>query len=169
MVQTFSEAYQRASFDGAHYNVWAVNVKLAWGVPRATRTYILQQCLAPGSTSAKTEILARFVGFFRGLRKSSSHEVRTVALMAARDMRTCLGRNLRVVEELSGGLDPWVASTSTVRSVLSAREAVSVPEGAEFRLPYLLRLLEHRQELHYHGLQGDEEDVQRLIDSLCVN
>ena len=52
------------------------------------------------------------------------------------------------------------ANTSTGRSVLSAREAVPVPEGAEYRLPYLRRLLEHRQDLHFRGLQSDVDDVQ---------
>ena len=30
------------------------------GVPRATHTYLVQQCLAQGATSARAEVLARF-------------------------------------------------------------------------------------------------------------
>ena len=65
----------------AFYSAQTVGVKLAWGVPRATHTYFVQQCLAPGATSARAEVLARFAGFYTGLRNSPSPEVRTVALL----------------------------------------------------------------------------------------
>ena len=45
------------------FNAWGVNVKLTWEVPRYTRTYLLQRVLAPGFTSSRTEVLARFVTF----------------------------------------------------------------------------------------------------------
>ena len=40
------------------YNCWSTNVKLTWAVPRATRTYLVQQVLSLG-------FLARFGRFFR--------------------------------------------------------------------------------------------------------
>ena len=46
------ETEKAASF----FNAWTTNVKLAWDVPRGTRTYLLQQVLAPGLTSAKIHI-----------------------------------------------------------------------------------------------------------------
>ena len=61
---------------------------VAWGIPRATRTYFVQQCPAPG--------------FYTGLRNSPSPEVRTLALLAGRDLRTMTGSNIRKVEEASG-------------------------------------------------------------------
>ena len=69
-----------------------VAVRLAWGVPRGTHKYLLQQCLAPGASSARTEVLVRFCGFFIGLMNSPSAEVRTVALLCARDLRTRTSR-----------------------------------------------------------------------------
>ena len=61
----------------AYFSAQTVGVKLAWGVPRATRTYLLQQCLAPGTTSARAEVLARFTGFYSGLQNSPSPEAPT--------------------------------------------------------------------------------------------
>ena len=108
-------------------------VKLAWGVPRTTHTYFVQQCLAPGATSARAEILARFAGFFSGLRNSPSPEVRTVALLCGRDLRTTTGSNIRVVEEASG-LSVWTSTTVQVRRAVRQREVVasggSLPTGA---------------------------------------
>ena len=52
------------------FNSWTTAVKLAWSVPRATRTYLVQKVLAAGMTSAKVDILARYVNFFQGLKHS---------------------------------------------------------------------------------------------------
>ena len=54
------------------YNSWTTAIKLVWNCPRATHTYLVQQVLSCGSTSARTEILARYSKFFCGLRKSPS-------------------------------------------------------------------------------------------------
>ena len=53
-----------------------------------------------------------------------------------------------------------------VRAALKERE---VPDGDEWRLPYLQRLLEQRLEFHYRGLQEEEMRTQDLSDSLCIN
>ena len=99
---------------------------MAWGVPRGTRTYLLQQCLAPGATSARTEVMARFTGFFTGLRNAPSAEVRTVALLCARDLRSTTGSNIRLVEEASG-LSVWSSTTRQVRKAIKEKEMVVVP------------------------------------------
>ena len=124
----------------AFFSAQKTGVKLAWGVPRATHTYFLQQCLAPGATSARAEVLARFTGFFTGLRNSPSPEVRTMALLAARDLRTTTGSNIRMVEEASG-LPVWNSTTAQVRRAVSRNELVPVPAADHWRLPYLKRLL----------------------------
>ena len=40
------------------------------------------------------------------------------------------------------------------------------PEDA-WRLPFLSKLLEQREKLHWMGMDREEERVQELIDSLC--
>ena len=74
--------------DGANkvFNSWTTGVKLAWNVPRGTRSYLVQQVLDAGITSAKVDILARYGGFFQGLRKSPSYEVTVMAGLAGRDV-----------------------------------------------------------------------------------
>ena len=152
----------------AFFSAQTVGVKLAWGVPRATHTYFVQQCLAPGATSARAEVLARFTGFYNGLRNSPSPEVRTVALLAGRDLRTTTGSNIRLVEEASG-LSVWSSTTAQVRSAVRQRELVPVPPADLWRLPYLRRLLEQRLQHHYRGEKEEETRIQSLIDSLCDN
>ena len=144
------------------FNAWGVNVKLTWEVPRYTRTYLLQRVLAPGFTSSRTEVLARFVTFFRSLRSAPSHEVRTAALLSARDLRTVTSRNVALVREESGE-DPWTASTTAMREALRERELVQ-PEDRD-----LTSLLEQRQYYHYGGRTEEENQTSDLIIALCKN
>ena len=63
-------------------------VKLAWGVHRGCRTYLLQQVLSPATPSLRVSLLLRFRTFFRSLLTSPSPEVQVAALLAARDLRS---------------------------------------------------------------------------------
>ena len=112
------------------------------------------------------EVLARFTTFFRSLRVAPSHEVRTAALLQARDLRSVTGRNLALVAELSGQ-DLWTASTNCVREALREREKVEVPETDSWRCSYLAKLLEQRQRAHYSGLTEEVLVLTPIIDSLC--
>ena len=150
------------------FNSWTTGIKLSWDCPRATRTYLVQQVLACGSTSAKTEIMARYCKFFRSLRSSPSTEVATLANLLARDIRSSTGGNLRLIAGLSGK-DPWVDSTGTMRAALEKAETVDVLAVDKRRVGYLGTLLEQRMECYYKGVEDKEKEVQKLIDSLCVN
>ena len=151
-----------------YFRSWTTAVKLAWGCPRGTRTYLVQQVLACGSTSAELDIMARYCKFFQGLRNSPSTEVAVLANIVARDKRTCTGKNVSLVMEKSG-CDIWSDSPGKVKSTLHASGEVEVDRQDKWRVNYLRTLLEHRQEWHYLGNQDEEEKVQKLIDSLCVN
>ena len=150
------------------FHAWNTHVKLTWNVPRQTKTYLLQQVLASGFTSPRTEVLARFTTFFRNLTVAPSHEVRTVALLVARDLRSVTGRNLALVAEQSGQ-DPWTASTARVREALREREIVEVPGVDSWRCVYLAKLLEQRQRAFYGGMKEDVLQFTTLIDSLCFS
>lgn len=97
-----------------------------------------------------------------------SKEVRTVVMLAARDQRTTTGRNVRLVENMSG-LSVWNSTTKQMRAALRQREKVTVPVEDEWRLPYLRRLLEQHHHHHFRGETAAETEIQELIDSLCIN
>ena len=105
--------------------------------------------------------------FFRSLRAAPSHEVSTAALLSARDRRTTLGRNIALVEELSGQ-DVWAASPDRVQSALIEHETVAPSQEDIWRLSYLVKLLKQRQELHLRGMKEAEEELHGVIDSLCT-
>ena len=149
-------------------NAWTTGIKLAWDCPRAARTYLVQQVLACGSTSARTDIMSRYCRFFRGLQGSPSMEVSSLAYLLARDVRSTTGRNLRHIRDRSGK-DPWVDSPESIRTALQEAETVDIPAIDRWRVDYLGVLLEQRMEWHYMGMKEEQERVQGLIDSLCIN
>ena len=109
-------------------SAWKTSVKLAWGVHRGCRTYILQQVLAPGVTSLRVNLLMRFRTFFRSLLVSPSQEVQVAVRLAARDIQTPVGSNLALLRQESGGLDPWTYSPGQLRAALLKSEALPVPD-----------------------------------------
>ena len=113
-----------------------------------------------GFTSAKTDILARFVKFFHGLRSSASHEVQV--------RQTVTGKNLWLVQELSN-LNPWTATTRRLKTALQTEELVDVPVPDRWRLPYLSSLLRQRGEAHYLAMEEEEQRLDELINSLVIN
>ena len=147
---------------------WRTGVKLAWGVHRGCRTYILQQVLAPGIPSLRVNLLLRFRKFFRSLLTSPSPEVQVAALLAARDIRSSVGSNLALLGEETG-LDPWTCPTGQLRAALTHAEEVSVPAEDAWRVPYTWRLLEERLRHFYSGDIQEEQRVQGLLDSLVTN
>ena len=148
-----------------YFAAWRTCVKLAWHVPRSTHTYFVDHLLSCSMTSVKTDILARFVKFVRGLRASPSKEVSVLCGVVAGDVQTATGNNLNLLmQEI--GLDPVKTSSDMVKKILSLK-MTAVPETDSWRLPYLVKLLEQRGEAYYGGEDFDQLTV--WIDSLCVN
>ena len=150
------------------YSAWNTTVKLAWGCPQHTRTYIMQQMLSCGHRSARVDILTRYSKFFNSLRHSASKEVQVLSRFLARDIRSVTGRNLQLIVDVSG-LNPWTASTAKLRDALTASEVVDVPPQDRWRLSYLGSLLSQRRTAHNLALDTEVERLSELIDSLVLN
>ena len=153
---------------GQVYNAWNTSVKLAWGCPQQTRTYILQQLLNRGYTSARVDMLTRFAKFFHGLRCSASHEVQVLSRFVARDIQSVTGQNLRLIHEVSQ-LNPWSASYRKLKERLVDAEQVEVPAQDRWRLPYHCSLLSQRGMAHNMAMDDEEQTLTDLIDSLVIN
>ena len=150
-------------------SAWRTGVKLAWGVHRGCRTYLLQQVLAPGVISLRVNLLMRYRTFFQSLLDSPSPEVQVAVRLAARDLRSSVGSNLAILRQESGGLDPWTVSAGKLKAALIKKETVAVPAQDEWRIPLLRQLLAQKLKHFYDGDKVKEESISRLIDSLVVN
>ena len=149
------------------HSAWVTGVKLAWEVPRATRSYLVQEVLAPGFTPLRSELLLRFRNFFRRLLCSPSPEVVIAALLGARDIRTTVGANLQLLKEETG-LDTWQASPGEIRRKLKEKSEVKVPDQDMWRIPYLRKLLQARLEASYKGQEEKVEELTNRVNSLFI-
>ena len=122
----------------------------AWRVPRGTHSYFLDY-LSGGLVSSRRDIIGRYAGFYQSLLHSKKQEVFILARIVAKDIRTTTARNLRLVEQETGGL-PW--STTSWRIKLKLLECEpSVPREEQWRVQYLGKLLEKRDIMMYQGLE----------------
>jgi hypothetical protein len=149
------------------YSAWNTAVKLAWECPRETKTFLLQNVLSSEMTSARTDILGRYPKFFLSLRKSACYEVRVLAYLTSRDLRTTTGKNLKAVREASG-LNPWDSSFAKVKSNIAENEQVNVLPEDKWRIKYLWNLLGKLQETKHMAMTDEQEELQALIDSLVI-
>ena len=129
---------------------------------------MVEELLAPQVSSMKASLSSKFIGFFHSLITSPSSKVMVVAMLAARDLRSNLGKNLSMVRETTG-LDPWVARPGQLRTALELSDRREVPEMDQYRVPLLQKLLGQRLQAHYMADVREEERLKALIDSLVVN
>ena len=128
----------------------------------------MQQVLCCGHTSARVDILCRYVKFFHSLRRSASEEVQVLSRLMARNIQSGTRKNLQYIAEVSG-LNPWNASPAKLKAALAAEESIMVPQQDRWRVPYLCSLLSQRGEAHNLALEEEEEQFTELIDSLVRN
>ena len=95
-------------------------------------------------------------------------ESNCAANLMARDIRSTLGNNLRLINEFSNR-NPWTDSSACIKVGLVTAETVDTPEADKWRIKYLDLLLEQRQQWHYLGAEDEEAKLQKLVDSLCIN
>ena len=97
----------------------------------------------------------------KSLLKSKSDEVKVLANIVARDVRSVTAKNLLLIENETG-LDPWKSTSIDIREKLPKK---MVPEQDSWRIPLLCKLLYQRQEMKANCEKIDQ--ISNLIDSLC--
>ena len=146
---------------GQLYRSWNTSVKLAWGLPRSTHTFLVENLLARDFFTVKQQLLGRYVNFFHRLLSSHSIEIRMVANMVGRCARSTTGRNLmQIVRET--GLDPWVEPGWKVRAAVQKSD---LPVNEGWRVQFLMKLINARGEME--AKCEDTQEVTNLIESLC--
>lgn len=149
------------------YSSWRTNVKLAWNLPRNTRSYFVENLLAPGIVPPSVSLMTRQLTFFHSLLLSPSPEAQTLCRLSARDLRSTLGSNLAHIETETG-LNPWEYGGDRVKKeLIKSNMSVVEPEDC-WRIVYLEKLLNQRLFNFYTGNQTNEE-LTDLINSLSVN
>ena len=139
------------------FKSWNTCMKLIWGVPRGTFTYLVENVLASKFKSLRHQIYGRYVNYFQGLFKSSSREIRHLVRIVSRDSRSVTCKNIEHLTTLTG-LSPWDYSSARLKEKLPRS---LVPDGEWWRPGLLLKMLEMR------GSVIDHDHLNKMVDSLC--
>ena len=143
------------------FKSWNTAVKLVWGVPRSTYTYLVEGFFAENNTSLRSQILSRYPGFFRGLLSSPSKEVRMLARMVKDDPRSTTYKNLKYLSQMTGLKQVENFASWRVKDALGKKE---VPQNEKWRLRLLATLLNMKMD-KYIQVQ-DSKQLCGMIDSL---
>ena len=152
---------------GQMYSAWNTCVKLTWNVPRATRSYFVDQLLTCGLTNIKSDILSRYTKYLKSLENSPSKEVSIMANIVTRDVRSNTGHNVNFIRQQTG-LDPTLNSPREMKQALSDTKSEPCISD-QWRVNYLAKLLVERGEFHYWGDDRSANTITLLINSLCIN
>ena len=144
------------------FKSWNTCVKLVFGVPRSTFTYLVEGHLAASYTSLRNQILSRYSGFFRSLLHSPSKEVRLLSRLVSSDPRSSTCLNLRYLSNLTGLSKPEQYSSARIRSALPVKK---VPEIEKWRLGLIDSLFKVKSERYLRV--EDTKHICAMLDSLC--
>ena len=143
------------------FKSWNTCVKLVHDIPRSTFTYLVEGYFAKNHVTLRNQVLSRYPGFFQGLLKSPSKEVKLLANVVSRDPRSNTFQNLKYVKTLSG-LSPWDYSSTRIKLELPVQ---NVPESEGWRIGLLTNLLKMREEKNM--LVENTTRICAMVDSLC--
>ena len=146
-----------------YFRCWGTLTKLCWNLPRSTHKYFVSNLLSSGFTSIRTNIMVRYVNFYRSLLKSRSLEVSLVASVAGRDRSSTTGINLAKIQAETG-LNPFSASLRAVQQAFEEREE-PVPPADHWRIPFLVKLLKQRKDMELNCVNTDK--LNDVINGLC--
>ena len=105
-----------------YFKCWNTAIKLVYGVPRNTYTYLVEGFLAKDQPSLRNQVLSRYPGFYRKLQSSPSKEVRMLVNMVSTDPRPNTCKNLRYLREKTGLEQPQCYSSWKMKSTLPVQK-----------------------------------------------
>ena len=152
----------RSSQAEQFFKCWNTCVKLVYGVPCQTFTYLVEGYFAQSFVTLRNQVLSRYPGFFRNLLSSPSKEVRMLASMVAADPRSTTCSNLKYLREITSLDQAEQFSSRRIRESLPVK---SVPARETWRLGLITELMNLRS-IRYREVK-DFQQICGMIDSLC--
>ena len=169
VIQTYcQDAYGSMLWDlespeaESFFKCWNTNVKLVYGIPRQTFTYLVEGYFAKHMPSLRNQIYTRYTGFYRSLLCSPSPEVQLLARLATRDPRSQTFTNLRLLQKKTNIDKPYLFSSARIKLALPIK---CVPDAEIWRVGLMDKLFTVRSE--YLARMNDSARIVAMIESLC--
>ena len=144
-----------------YFRAWNTFVKLTFGIPRSSFTYLVEGHFAKDFVPLRNQVLGRYPAFFQKLLNSPSREIRLLANIVGRDHRSTTYKNLQHIKNLSS-LNPWDFSSLKIKLHLPTKQ---VPENQKWRLGLMANLMKIKGEKYVNA--EDATKICAMLDSLC--
>ena len=140
---------------GVAFRSWNTTVKIAWGLDRATHTYIVDHLLTGNIPSVKQQIIKRYIKFVNALLSTVNPIISLLATLAVNSLQSTTGKNLANIKE-EFGINPLI----TPRNQFVTKKA-SIPSEEHSNLMLLDEFLTRRE--------NETDDIIPEIDGLIHN
>ena len=139
------------------YTAWNMAVRLAFGVPRTTHRYLIEEiseCSHP-----KVLLMARYLKFHETLQKTSKIGVRFLCEITKGNLRTTHGQNIwNMQSKIKGEL--------TSRAI-RGHKYFPVPAADQWRVSIIKDMLEVKWNMTDIDCFDDTEEVYEILETLC--
>ena len=151
------------------YSSWNKNIKLIFDLPWATHRWILEEI---SGSHLKIMLFSRFIKFATSIYKSSKPAVKFLFSLAASDVRSVTGSNLRSILVNTGvQVIPGVSRAAQVKK----HTLFVVPEEEKWKIPLIHSLLSVRAgefEIPFDEIDPEENEPNigdDILDNICTS
>ena len=139
------------------YLAWNMLIKNTFELPHATHRYILYNI--SNITHLKVALAKRFMKFYTSLKNCQKPEILHLFCIQKSDVRSTFGYNCRkFIEEFQGNSIDEINCKNI--------SMFKIPEGEEWRLPFLFDLL-HLRKGSLENIDINKNEINTMIDFIC--
>ena len=145
------------------YSSWNKNVKLIFDLPWATHRWVLEEL---SGSNLKIMLFARFVKFVNSIIKSTKPALKFLLSVAASDVRSQTGSNLRSIHLQTG---VQVLPGLTQAAQVKKHRMFPVPVDQLWKVPLLHSIVAIRAEEFKIQFDDDDDDVDDIVNTILEN
>ena len=149
----------------SYFKSWNKQARLCWNVDRKTHTNIVEDFLCEGQTSLRNQIFSRYPEFIRKLMNAPGKEIRFLVNLVKTDARSNTCQNIRFLSDIVND-DCLLLSSWNMEQVLPKN---TIPPIEAYKKSLLSLLLETRIRKDYSALNANRQQVDEMINSLCIS
>lgn len=155
----------RSSFSEKYFKGWNVQIRNAWQVSEQTHTYLVENYFAIGHSSLRSKTYSKYSKFVQKLLSSPSKEIRFLSKILLNDPRSTLCKNVWFLNDLTN-VDIVKASKLQMKCSIPVNH---IPVSDQWRVGMLNVLIEARMTKNYEQLKTNKEQLNALLESLCIS
>ena len=155
----------RSEYSEKYFKAWNVQIRNAWRVSEQTHTYLVENYFAAGQSSLRVQTFSKYSKFVQKLLQSPSKEIRFLSKVLKSDTRSTLGKNIWFLNNLTN-VNIILTNKYQMRSAIPKNP---IPENDQWRVRLLNVLLDARKSKNYEDLNLNKEQLDSMIQSLCIS